>query len=473
MIGAYPIGIQPIGSSAAGGGGDIAGGADTTVPTQAGSLTVSSITTTGFTLAWPSASDDIGVTGYEYRLDSGAWVDVGNVLTTAVTGLTSTTAYTVEVRAYDAAGNRSTPALTTLATTATPPDTATPLPSGSVTLQVSPDATSRRFIGITSNATAGSYTLTGSNGGVIVGPLPFAILSDGFDFTASGLTAGDYTVLLALSGPGGTGQVSGAASFTLTTTPAADTPLTPIVIEKLTTATLDGTGVFDILMRANRAHLEDQFKANRIKGPEYATVYLGSLNAVLQTALEFLLQQQKTGLEAQLLEKQITLAQVQVQKAQAELAILEAGLPKVAAEIAHLTAQTALVNQQKANAILEGTVLVAQECKLRAEFDVLMQSKLKTVQETTLLAQKTATEKAQTIGLGVDADSVIGKQKSLYQAQTEGFTRDAEQKAAKLLVDTWNVRRTTDEATVADATNLLNDATIGRAISKLLGGIGA
>lgn len=41
------------------------------------------------------------------------------------------------------------------------------------------------------------------------------------------------------------------------------------------------------------------------------------------------------------------------------------------------------------------------------------------------------------------------------------------------MVDSWNVRRTTDEATVADGTNLLNDATIGRTIAKLLAGVGA
>ena len=68
---------------------------------------------------------------------------------------------------------------------------------------------------------------------------------------------------------------------------------------------------------------------------------------------------------------------------------------------------------------------------------------------------------------------MIGKQKALYGAQTDGVKRDAEQKAAKLLADTWSVRRTTDEATVADATNKLNDATVGRAIEKLLSGIGA
>lgn len=229
-------------------------------------------------------------------------------------------------------------------------------------------------------------------------------------------------------------------------------PLTPITLANLTTATLDGTGVFDVLMRANKAHLESEFTKGRIKGTEYATVYLGSLEAVMNAALNFLLQKDKASLEAQLVEAQIL---------------------KVNAEVQLATAQKALVEQQTINAGIEATVLQAQKCKLDAEYDNLILAKQKTVEETALLLWKTNTEKAQTLAAGVDANSVIGKQKALYGAQADGFTRDAEQKAAKIMVDSWNVRRTTDEGTVADGTNMLNDAAVGRAVNRLLGGVGA
>lgn len=85
--------------------------ADTTVPTLTGSVTISSKTTTGYTATWPSGSDNVAVTGYEYRLNSGSWVDVGNVLTTNISGRTPGSTDTFEVRAYDAAANKSTPAL--------------------------------------------------------------------------------------------------------------------------------------------------------------------------------------------------------------------------------------------------------------------------------------------------------------------------------------------------------------------------
>ena len=245
----------------------------------------------------------------------------------------------------------------------------------------------------------------------------------------------------------------------------------------LTSATLGGNGIFDVLMRANKAHLDEQYEKGRIKGTEYATVYLGSLEHVLSAAVQFLLTKDKIGLDAQLAEQQILLAQVEVSKANAQLA--------------QITAQTELITEQKQSEALrnfihpsdptqsgsieqERHVLIAQECKLKAEFDVLQESKLKSAQETQLLTWKVVTEKAQTSAVGVEDNSVVGKQKLLYAAQTGGFVRDAEQKAAKILVDSWNVRRTTDETgTQGNSTNVLDDSGVGRAVLKLLQGVGA
>lgn len=227
----------------------------------------------------------------------------------------------------------------------------------------------------------------------------------------------------------------------------------------LTQATLAGSGVFDTLMRANQAHLDSQFSQGRIKGSEYATVYLGSLQSVLEAAIQFLLQSDKIAAEIALVEVQKTLVEAQVLNAQAEKL--------------HTDAKIALVKQQQQNAVLEAGVLAAQECKLRAEYDLLIAQRAKTNEEQQLLAQKRVTEQAQTSATGVAVDSVIGRQKALYVAQTNGFTRDAEQKAAKIMIDTWNVRRTTDEATSANTTNVLDDAAIGRAVNKLLAGVGA
>lgn len=198
-------------------------------------------------------------------------------------------------------------------------------------------------------------------------------------------------------------------------TPA--TPYTGIGIGDFTEVEIDGSGVFDVMMRSVAKHLEVEFKTGRIKGPEYAQVYLGSLQSTQQRALEFLLRRDEL---------------------------------------------TYNIN-----------VLAAQECKLKAEFDAIMASIPKLEAETSLLNQKRVTETAQTNGTSVAPESVIGKQMTLYGRQADGFVRDAEQKAAKIMADTWNVRRTTDEGTIADATNKLDDATIGRTITQLLAGINA
>jgi len=143
------------------------------------------------------------------------------------------------------------------------------------------------------------------------------------------------------------------------------------------------------------------------------------------------------------------------------------------AEKLQTDAQTALVDQQTTNAITENTVLVAQECKLRGEYDLIMEQKLKTVAETALLAQKKVTEQAQTSGTGVGPDSVIGKQIQLYDAQRKGYLRDAEQKAAKLLVDTWNVRKTMDSGGVDTVDNNLGDSKIADVVKTMLEGVNA
>ena len=90
---------------------------DTTPPTLTGTLSLGSGTSSTQVISWPSGSDDIGVAGYEYSV-GGSYISMGNVLTYTITGLTASTAYTVSVRAYDAAGNRSTPAITNTFTTA-------------------------------------------------------------------------------------------------------------------------------------------------------------------------------------------------------------------------------------------------------------------------------------------------------------------------------------------------------------------
>jgi hypothetical protein len=119
-----------------------------------------------------------------------------------------------------------------------------------------------------------------------------------------------------------------------------------------------GTGVFDDLMEAVNTHLEAQFQLGRITGTDYATVYLGAMQAALAQSVAW-------GLGA-----------------------------------------------EKTNA------------------------------EVALLTQKQTTEYAQTLVTGnttPNANSIMGKQATLYGEQAKGFKWNADQKYLKTLIDAWTI----------------------------------
>lgn len=178
----------------------------------------------------------------------------------------------------------------------------------------------------------------------------------------------------------------------------ADVIITPITNEDLTTKVVDGTGIFDELMTAANAHLDSQFKNERITGTQYAEVYLGQLQAVLANAVQFLIERDKTYLNNLLINAQIELANKQLEQADKQLELLE------------------------------------KQIELQQAQSDLARQKIKTE-----IAQI-----ADTVG-GVAVGGVIGAQVALYKQQRESFLRDAEQKSLKILADTWITRKTIDE----------------------------
>ena len=247
------------------------------------------------------------------------------------------------------------------------------------------------------------------------------------------------------------------------------------------------TDLYASLTAAISARLDTLYTDDKIDAETYAKIMAQSFDDALKLSVTAIQQQEqiekdgavKTAQAAQIAQQTTNLA-AEASNLVKQGALIDAQKDvqvqqklNLVAEALRIEAQTGLLTHQGTNAVKKGLVLVAQECKLRAEFDLLHANKLKTQEESTLLQWKTTTEKAQTVAMGVDADSVVGKQKALYGAQTSGYQRDAEQKATKILADTWIARRTTDEATVADGVNMLNDTSIGRAINKLLAGVSA
>jgi hypothetical protein len=221
--------------------------------------------------------------------------------------------------------------------------------------------------------------------------------------------------------------------------------MTAIVTDNLTTGALDGTGVFDELMVSVKAHLAEEFDNNRITGSDYAKAYAGALDSVLQQSIAFLLQKDVADKQADLIAAQIiktnneaaqvlvvstkvsgvdsTLVTAQTNKENAEKLLTDAQELRVDAE-------TSLLGSQRSNEITQNTVIIKQA--------------LKVAEETALLSAKEKTEIAQTQDnysspSSTAVSGIVGKQKSLYAKQTDGFDRDAEQKMAKIASDMWTV----------------------------------
>lgn len=245
----------------------------------------------------------------------------------------------------------------------------------------------------------------------------------------------------------------------------------PLVITDLTLKTLDGTGVLDQMLATMRVHLAEQFDKERIQGTEYAEVYLGAFQSTLAAAIQFLLARRKLGLDLKLQEAQISLTTAQEEQIRAEM-------QKVPLEMAQLTAQTNLVikqtelaDKQLAQADKQLELLDAQVQVQLKQLDLMAEQLEQAKAQTAYYEQRTITEKAQTSAGVAATGSVIGTQIALMNKQADGYDRNAEQQAAQILANTWNVRRQTDEDTQANTTNKLDDASVGAVISKLAAGI--
>ena len=133
---------------------------DTTAPSQPGTVTFTLVTGTTATASWVASTDNLGVTGYDWRLNAGTWNSLGNVTTVNLTGLTGSTSYTFEVRARDASGNLSTSRTATLTTA----DNSAPTQPGVVTISLVTATTARaNWVASTDNiaVTAYDYRLNG------------------------------------------------------------------------------------------------------------------------------------------------------------------------------------------------------------------------------------------------------------------------------------------------------------------------
>ena len=230
---------------------------DNVAPTAPGTPSFSAITATSATATWTASTDNVGVTGYQYRLNGGTWIDTGSTATTfTITGLTQSTTYTVNIRSRDQAANFSPSSGTANLTTSSSTDTQAPTTPGTPSFSaISLTGATATWAASTDNVAVTGYQYS-LNGGTWTNTG-----SASATFNLSGLTPGTaYTLAVrARDAAGNTSAASGNGSFTTTadTSPptAPGTPsfssITATSMVVSWTASTDNVGVTSYQYRPN------------------------------------------------------------------------------------------------------------------------------------------------------------------------------------------------------------------------------
>lgn len=274
-----------------------------------------------------------------------------------------------------------------------------------------------------------------------------------------------------------------------------------ITKEVLTTGSAAGTGFFETLMRTVNELTLQEYNKGRITGSDYATVQLGAVQSAMQTASAFVLQSEINN-------QQVLLAQEQLKAAQKNTLLIEAQIRNMDADTALKTKQLEVVAKELLQADANLSLTTTQELQVQKAIDVadkdltikdaqidqmavdkllaeqnlinltntnttIDKQQLKLDEEILLLKDKGNTEKAQindTVN-GSVVTGMMGKQKELYTAQTDGFKRDQEQKLAKLMIDPWISNLTVTGSADAGAAGLDN-AEVSKVLAIAKQGIG-
>jgi len=205
--------------------------------------------------------------------------------------------------------------------------------------------------------------------------------------------------------------------------------------KKITTGTVDGTGVFDKIMATVALQLKSDAVKNKITGPEYATVYLGALQAAMELSVKFAIAEQ----ESLITEQKLLLAKEELRAMEAKFSLIDKEKELIDAKIRDMD-NSAQVKEATADKIEE---------------------------EILLIKQRITSERAQTTGATANDGSVIGEQIRLYRAQADGYKADELQKAVKILSQIWVTQRSTDNAHRASPSGFGEDNT-KKAVEKML-----
>lgn len=259
-----------------------------------------------------------------------------------------------------------------------------------------------------------------------------------------------------------------------------------LTIDSLTSGERTGSGAFDELMRTVESHIQNQLDLGNLTKQQFAALYSGAIASTLQESRAYVLEYQTVNQNIRLLDKQIAAAEKNVELVQKQIDKLTADIAFVNEQATSETKRQLLLDQELKNSIKQELILDKQalnldkdlevkdaqvlqteaqaslagqqEANLQAEQANIVKQGNKLDAETAVLTQKRITEEFQTKDTvqGAQAGGIIGKQMALYENQAEGYIRDAEQKAAKLFMDSFNTRTSIESLNENETT----DATV-------------
>ena len=130
---------------------------DTQAPTVPTNLSVQSKTDRSITINWTESTDNVAVTGYELWIDGSfsETLSIGSMY--VITGLTASTSYSIQLLAFDAAGNKSALSTALSVTTNAPADTTPPTVPTNLVLGIATSSS----IGFTWDASTDNIGVTG------------------------------------------------------------------------------------------------------------------------------------------------------------------------------------------------------------------------------------------------------------------------------------------------------------------------
>lgn len=210
---------------------------DTQAPTIPNNLIANNITTTGVSLSWDAATDNVGVTAYKV-FQNNQQIATSTTNTYTVSGLNANTTYSFTVSAIDGAGNESATATALSVTTAALADTQAPTAPNNL---------------VTSNITANGVNLSWNSAADNVGVTGYKVYQNGNvlastsvnNYAVAGLTANTsynfrVTAVDAAGNESGFSNVQSITTLSATDTQAPTIP-TNLVASNVTSTSINLT----------------------------------------------------------------------------------------------------------------------------------------------------------------------------------------------------------------------------------------